>query len=181
MKAVLGIGFVALVAVAVFALDVPSRIADLGSGNLDRLVAPTTTVSFGAPVKLEGRRERPPVVVTATRTVPVRSATKGVRAAKGHVLVGLPLTIHNVGPTPFEVSTGIQATAGDSKGLSYRPAQDVLRVRGRPVIRISRVRPQGQLRGVVVFEVPRGTTLTTARFTVGSGLTRTAEWTTKAD
>jgi hypothetical protein len=179
MKALLGIGLVALIAFGVFALDLPSRIADLGSGNLTQLVAPTTTVAFGKTVELDGRAARPPLAVTATKVVRVRSTTKGVRAAKRHVLVGVQLAIKNIGDAPFDVGMGIEARAADGRGATYPPDGAVLRIRGGRVLNVTRVRPGAQVRGVVVFEVPRGTSLTTVRFTVGSGLTRTAEWTTK--
>ena len=174
--ALVGILAVAIVTAAVFVLDVPSRIAELGSGNLERLVAPTTTVAFGESVELAGRAERPPLVLQAASPVRVEATTRGVRVPKGMKFVGLPLTVRNVGATVFVAAMGADVTAADEQGTAYRPVSGLVKLRGRHVLKVARVPPGAVRRGVVVFQVPRGSSISSMRFTVGSGLTRTAEW-----
>lgn len=167
----------ALISAAIFILDVPTRIAELGSGNLERIVAPTTTVPFGKSVELAGRAERPPVWVAASDPMRVHSATRGVRPAKGATFVGVPLMVRNLGNVPFLTSMGVEVSATDERGGEYRLAGGLIKLRGQRMLDVTRMRPNAVRRGVVVFELPRGRTLSSVRFTVGSGLVRTAEWT----
>ena len=119
---------------AVLVLDVPSRIAALGSGNLDRLVAPTTTESFGRQVDLAGRAARPPLQVSAEEPTPVRVVTRGLRAGKGHRFMALELTIHNAGRQPWLSTEGTEIQVADRVGTVYRADARVLKVRGAKVL-----------------------------------------------
>lgn len=172
------VGMVAVAALAfgAFAFDLPSRVADLGSGNLDRVVAPTTTVWFGEDVELAGRGDRPTLKVSAERARPVRSATKGVRPDKGMVFLGLPISVTNAGETTFDALTGFGVTMTNAEGLTLRLDPRVTKLRHGRVLVLMKLRPGATARGMIVFHVPRGTRPPNAQLTVGSGLTRTAQW-----
>ena len=177
LKGWLAICCAAALVAGLLVLDVPSRIAALGSGNLDRLVAPTTTEPFGRQIDLAGRAARPPLVVAAEEPKPVRVATRGVRPVQGHRFVALALTIHNAGQRPWVSTDGTEVQVADQAGRAYGADARVLKVRGAKVLAgVTRLPPGRTIRRVAVFDVPRRARISTARFTVGSGLTRTAEW-----
>lgn len=170
----LAVAFAAALVTAVLVLEVPSRIAALGSGNLDRLVAPTTTTSFGRTVELGGRAD---LEVSADRPTPVRVLTRRVRAGHDHRFVAIELVIRNTGTQPWVSTDGLAVEVVDRTGKSYGADARVLKARGGKVLEgVTRLRPGLTIRRLVVFAVPRNATISGARFTVGSGLTQTAEW-----
>ena len=170
----LAVALAASLVTAVLVLEVPSRIAALGSGNLDRLVAPTTTTSCGRPVELGGRAD---LDVTADKPTAVRVLTRRVRAGHGHRFVALELTIRNAGTQPWVSSDGLAVEVADRTGKAYGADARIQKVRGGRVLAgVTRLRPGLTIRRLVVFAVPRDANISVARFTVGSGLTQTAEW-----
>ncbi len=172
-----GVSIAALLVFAVLALDVPMRIAALGSGNLDRLVAPKTTVAFGDTAELAGRGSRPPLRVTAQSAVPVRPLARDVRVSRGQRLVGVELSVRNVGDLPWESAPDTTIVAVDARGASHAPELRVRKLReGRVLPSAVRLEPGVTIRRVVVFSLPRSTPVTKVSLTVGAGLTRTVEW-----
>lgn len=175
LRAFFGVSLAAVLTMTVLLLEVPSRIADLGSGNLERLTAPTTTEEYGTRIELAGRGERPPLAVRATEPVPLRVRGPRHRPGPGHRHVGVVIEIENLGSKPWRYGGEVQAA--DGRERTYSPSWDVRRTdRGRTLLQGQVLRPRQPLRRLLVLEVPRRVRLTSVKFTVGSGLTRSAEW-----
>ncbi|HET7350641.1 MAG TPA: hypothetical protein VFJ28_06870 [Marmoricola sp.] len=175
IKAFFGVSLAAVLTMTVLLLEVPSRIADLGSGNLERLTAPTTTEEFGTPIELAGRGERPPLAVRATSPVPVRVRGPRHRPAATHRHVGVVIEVENLGTKPWRYAGEVQAA--DGRERLYSPIREIRRTdRGRTLQQGQVLRPGRALRRLLVLEVPRRVRLSSVKFTVGSGLTRSAEW-----
>ena len=176
-KALLALALVASLGAVLLLLDVPNRIAALGTGNLDKLVRPTTEAAYGETVRLEGRAERPPIEVTAREPRPVRGTTPGVRVTQGNRLLAAPVTIRNVGRLQWSTRLGLTATVVDATDTAYAVNPGFTSARGVRVLAGElRLDPGSTARGVLVFEVPRRARVTAFTLTVGSGLTRTGSW-----
>lgn len=177
IKLLLGVLVAGALVAGVLVLDLPGRIAGRGSGNLDALMRPTTTVSFGETAEVAGRGERPPLEVTAEHVVPVRSTTRGVRPAKGERFVGVPLVIRNDGSEPWLSAPHTSIGLTDQRGRGYLKDDRVRRVRGQRVLPVSlELEPKHTARGMVVFSVPRAARITMIQLVVGQGITRTVQW-----
>jgi hypothetical protein len=174
-----GVALATLVVFGVLAFDVPDRIAALGSGNLDRVVAPTAKVAYGESVDLEGQAERPPLRITAQTPIPVTPLAPKARASEGSRLIGVELEVKNIGKVKWSATPVSVIDVADRKGVEYGVDQRVRRIRGAHTLpNVITLAPGKSVRGVVVFAVPRSAKVLVVRFTVGQGLTRTGEWTT---
>ena len=175
-KLVAGIVMAGLLIFAVLGTDLFDRIADLGTAGVEQLTTPTTRVEYGEPVELGGRGERPPLTVTAGAPAPVRSVR--VRAPKGMRFVGVELDVKNAGEVAWSVPPVSTIGVSDQQGSSYGIDRRVRRIRGGDVLPAAITLQPGQsAHGVAVFAVPRSVKIAMVQFTVGQGLTRTAEWT----
>ena len=90
--------------------------------------------------------------------------------------MALELTIHNAGRQPWVSTDGTEIQVADEAGTAYWADARVLKVRGAKVLTVITLPPGRTIRRVAVFAVPRQASISSAWFTVGSGLTRTAEW-----
>jgi hypothetical protein len=175
-KLVAGLAVLALAVVGVIALDVPERISALGSNGLDRATTPTTRAAYGETVRLGGRAERPPLKISAAAPAPVRSLRVG--APKGMRFVGVELDVKNAGEVAWSVPPVSTIGVSDQQGSSYGIDRRVRRIRGGDVLPAAmKLQPGQSVHGVAVFAVPRSVKIAMVQFTVGQGLTRTAEWT----
>lgn len=77
--------------------------------------------------------------------------------------------------TPWRYAGEVRAT--DGRDSLYSPNWEIRRTnRGRTLLQGQVLRPGRPLRRLLVIEVPRRIRLTSVKLTVGSGLTRSAEW-----
>lgn len=168
-RSLAGMALVAALFAAFFISGLPDRIAGLGSGGLTGLMRPVTTVRYGETVRLAGRAERPPLEVTVNRPL------DGRKLAHDRRLVLVPIAIANTGERRWssQVQTDIRLLAGQQP---YWPV--AARRHDRRALRLPLVVHPGERRdGMLLFSVPRRVRVTMVRFEVGSGITRTGQWT----
>lgn len=171
----INLGLLIVIAAAVFAFDVPSRLGDLASQTAQRIISPTKPI--GTPVPVPALGSRPSLEVTAQAPVYVRSTKPGLRPRTGQQLVAVPVSIENTGDTVWSAQDDLHSEVTDATDVSYSsdPAYSAIDA-GRTLPAKLKLRAGGTTRGFVVFEVPRGTSVEKVRVTVGPGIAKTLRW-----
>lgn len=169
------VAFCALLVLLVLMLDVPSRLGELGAQTVDSMKNPTKSV--GEKVTLDGTGDRPDLSLIAERPVVTRSTQRRVHLDRGHQFVAVPMTVHNAGDQAWVFAPSASLVLRDDTQATYWPDARVTKIfAGRVLPAAVTLRPGGTTRGSMVFDVPRGTTITAIELTLGSGDPRTIRW-----
>jgi hypothetical protein len=175
VRVAVGIGVFAVVAALGFRFDLPSRIGDLSSKAAQEVLAPTEPI--GTAVAVPAMRSRPSLEVTAGRPVLTRSTVPGIHPSEGQVLVAVPLSIENTGHRSWHSTDDVRMQATDGQGFTYSSDPGYTSVAsGYTLPSTMTVRAGDTRRGVVVFEVPRGTRVAKVEARVGPELPKTLRW-----
>jgi hypothetical protein len=170
-----GVAVCALVAFVVLQAHLPVRLGDLGAKALGGELA--TPKAIGQSTTVKGTGYRPSVLIVAQAPRSTRSRTHGVRVAKNHVLLAVPLRARNVGDRVWDTAYTTRVTLSDSTGVSYPVDPRFTRVRAAKLFpNVIMLKPGGRVRGVAVFDVPRSVRITTVEVKVGPGFSRVARW-----
>ena len=95
----------------------------------------------------------------------------------GDRLFAVRLTVTNLGKRPWLSQPGTTALVTDSDNVTHSGIGSVRIREGRVLPDTLRVAPGRTVRGYVVFQLPRTTSVTGFTLTVGPGQPRTATWT----
>jgi hypothetical protein len=156
--------------------QVLDRLSHLGSNHIEGMAKPVEPI--GTTFTVTGRNTRPPLNFTAQEPVPTRSNTRGVRVAPGHQLLAVPMTIRNGGDVPWISQPSTSMLLWDDHDVMHRLDATFKKVSaGRVLPVVVRLGAGRTTRGVMVFDVPRGTTPERLELTVGPGLPKTVSWT----
>ncbi len=172
------LGVVCIIVSTLMRLDViPSLgvMRDRGEQTISELRNPSSPA--GETVTLRQTPTRPALDVTVDAPVATRSTTASVRVLPGNVLLAVPMTIRNAGGTTWASFPDTTVLLRDSGGQTYRPNPTMTRVRsGRVLPAAIRLGPGRTTRGLMVFEVPRGTTVDTVELEAGRGKPDVLRW-----
>ena len=156
-------------------LEGPRRLGDftIGAvGGLDASIEP-----IGENVSVAGGVTRPPLDVTMGRLGVTRSLTPGMRAARGDVLMAVQMTIRNQGDLAWVSQPGTSVVMRDDAHATHRTVPGFTRVEaGRVLPQVIRLAPGRTTRGFMVFEVPRRTTISQIKLTLGPDNPKTVSW-----
>jgi hypothetical protein len=157
-------------------LDLVTRIGELGTRAVDRIVMPTLAV--GQTMVVPGGGVRPDLEVTVRRPMVTRSAYAVPAVRRDEVLIAVPAAIRNVGSRQW-VSDGTTEPLLLDGGRGLHPVDPRFAQvsAGRVLGPRTTVRPGGTVRGVWVFAVPRGTELSAVGLRVGPVAPETVRWT----
>jgi hypothetical protein len=168
-------GAAAVAVVLLLQLGVPARLGDLGVSAAQRVLGPTKPI--GTTVSLPGLPNRPSLDVTAGAPIATRSRLRGVQVTPGHQLVAVPVSLHNTGDSVWRSHSDVKAELTDTTGETYSADPAYTSVTGGRTLPASiTLSAQERTRGLVVFEVPRGTEVAGVRLRVGPGLPTWLRW-----
>jgi hypothetical protein len=132
---------------------------------------------LGQSISVAGSTDRPPLEITAEDLVVTRSKVPEMHSARGHLLLAVELGVRNLGDSTWVSEPGTSIVLRDQDLASYRTAAEFTEVQaGRVLPQVIRLRPGKTIRGFMVFEVPRRTTITQLELSVGPEAPRTARW-----
>ena len=152
----------------------PALMNRIGPDGITGILKPAKPI--GEPVTVTGLGTRPSLALTAGKPVVTRSTTKGVKVARGHRLLAVPLTVRNNGSTRW-VSVGKSAMVYDANQTSYPVAPRFTKVRaGRVLKEVVTLDPGQVTTGMMVFDVPAGPAITRVELTIGPGVPKTVRW-----
>lgn len=171
---VLVAGTVAVLVLAFAHFGWPAVMNRVGPDGIASIVTPTKPV--GESFTVTGPGTRPPLDLTVGEPVATRSTTKGLRVARGHRLLAVPLTVRNTGSTRW-VSVGTTAVVHDADEVSHPVAPLFTKVQaGRVLEEVITLDPGQVTTGMMVFDVPAGPAITTLELTIGPGVPKTVRW-----
>lgn len=176
-RSLITVGLVAVLALLIIQLDVPARLGELGANTVERVSPPSKPM--GETFTVAGAIGRPPLVITAGEPVLTRSATPEVRLGAGHQLLAVPMTIRNAGDASWDSQGGTRVMVRDQANVTHRVAWAFTKVtRGGVLPTQIRLRPGRTIRGLLVFDVAKGTKIEQVTLTVGPGTAKTVRWST---
>ncbi len=174
-QSIVAVTAVAAVVLVFLSLEGPRRFADLmvtAVQGLDASIEP-----MGENHSVAGGATRPPLDVTMSRLGVTESRTPGTLAAPGEVLMAVQMTIRNQGDLHWVSKPGTSVVLRDDADATHRTVPAFTRVAaGRVLPEVIRLAPGRTTRGFMVFEVPRGTTISQVKLTVGPESPMTVRW-----
>ena len=155
--------------------DLPARVSDVASGAVHFVLAPTRPI--GTAYAVPGLGSRPSLEVTARSPVVTSSTVPGVEPARGHQLVAVPVEVRNTGQKSWISQRSLDAVLTDATGATYSSDPAYTSVRAGKTLGPALMLTSGtSTRGLVVFEVPRGTRVADVQLRVGPSLPATLRW-----
>ena len=156
-------------------LEGPRRLEDLSIRTVQGLDA--SIEPLGENLIVTGGPTRPPLDVTMSRLGVTESLKPGKRAPRGEVLMAVQMTIRNQGDLTWVSKPGTSVVLRDDEDATHRTQPAFTRVQaGRVLPEVIRLAPGRTTRGFMVFEVPRGTTVSQVKLTVGPDSPKTVRW-----
>ena len=129
---------------------------------------------LGKTISVDGNDARPALAISALRVRPTRVGPRVFRAQPGNRLVAVDLRLKNQGDQAWNLSA-TSLVIVDKNGLRYHPAalqRDVPGVLSSAAI----VGPARDVKGLILFEVPRRAAVAEVTMSVGPGLPRRLRW-----
>ena len=153
----------------------PQRVADLSTRTVQGLDA--SIEPLGEHFVLMGGPSRPPLDVSMSHLGVTESRTPGIDAARGEVLMAVQMTIRNQGERTWVSQPGLKVVLRDDTGKTHRTVPAFTTVEaGRVLPSEIRLAPGKSTRGFVIFEVPRRTSISQVKLTVGPDNPKTLRW-----